>query len=65
VTLTLKAEAEAEEEGERRIPFDDVARAALVFRGLEPQEPKKPPKKSRSQKPDGKQKTVDTKCGVR
>jgi ribosome maturation factor RimP len=39
------------EEGARRISFDDVARAALVFRGLEPQGPKKKPG---SQRPGGK-----------
>jgi ribosome maturation factor RimP len=38
VSVTLKTE-----EGARRIPFDDVARATLIFRGLEPQEPKKKP----------------------
>ncbi|MDR1733132.1 MAG: ribosome maturation factor RimP [Synergistaceae bacterium] len=31
------------EEGQRVIPFGLVARATLVFRGLEPQEPKKKP----------------------
>ncbi|MDR1623240.1 MAG: ribosome maturation factor RimP [Synergistaceae bacterium] len=50
------------EEGTRRVPFDDVARATLVFRGLEPQEPKKKPG---TQKSSGKQKAVDKKCGVR
>jgi ribosome maturation factor RimP len=38
VSVTLKTE-----EGGRRIPFEDVARATLIFRGLEPQEPKKKP----------------------
>jgi ribosome maturation factor RimP len=41
----------ATEEGTRNIPFDAVARATLVFRGLEPQ---KPPKTA-SAKPRGKQ----------
>jgi ribosome maturation factor RimP len=44
VTLTT-------EEGTRNIPFGVVARAALVFRGLEPQKPKK----TGSAKPHGKQ----------
>lgn len=34
-SVTLKGE-----EGEKCVPFDDIARATLVFRGLEPQEPK-------------------------
>jgi ribosome maturation factor RimP len=40
------------EEGARRVPFDAVTRAALIFRGLEPREPKKKPS---SQKLGGKQ----------
>jgi ribosome maturation factor RimP len=33
------------EKGAYSVPFGAIARAELVFRGLEPQEPKKPPKK--------------------
>jgi ribosome maturation factor RimP len=47
VSVTLKTE-----EGTQNIPFDAVARATLVFRGLEPQKPKK----LASAKPHGKQK---------
>jgi ribosome maturation factor RimP len=39
------------EKGACSIPFGAIARAALVFRGLEPQEPKKPPKKAGSRAP--------------
>ena len=38
-------------QGTSRIPFDAVTRATLIFRGLEPQEPKKAP---RSLKTNGK-----------
>ncbi|MDR1377330.1 MAG: ribosome maturation factor RimP [Synergistaceae bacterium] len=43
-SVTLKVE----KEGTRRISFDDIARASLVFRGLEPQEPKKKPGSQKS-----------------
>lgn len=41
------------EEGRRVIPFDAVARATLVFRGLEPQEPKKSKKDGKKREPGG------------
>ncbi|MDR1649595.1 MAG: ribosome maturation factor RimP [Synergistaceae bacterium] len=39
------------EQGACSIPFGAVARATLVFRGLEPREPKKPAKNARPAKP--------------
>jgi ribosome maturation factor RimP len=51
VTLTT-------EEGTRNIPFGVVARATLVFRGLEPQSPKKTVS-SNASKPRGKQKKAE------
>jgi hypothetical protein len=53
---------EVEKEGTRRILFADVARATLIFRGLEPQEPKKKPG---SPKLGGKRKAIDTESDVR
>jgi ribosome maturation factor RimP len=41
------------ENGPFAVPFGAIARAALVFRGLEPQEPKKPAKPAKSAKKAG------------
>jgi ribosome maturation factor RimP len=54
-SVTLKTE-----EGTKRILFDDVARATLIFRGLEPQKPKKKPG---GRKPGGKQKAAKCDAG--
>jgi ribosome maturation factor RimP len=43
----------AMEEGTRNIPFGSVARAALVFRGLEPQKPKNQGSAKRQEKQGG------------
>jgi hypothetical protein len=41
------------EKGPFAVPFEAIARASLVFRGLEPQEPKKPAKPAKPAKKAG------------
>ncbi|MDR2176080.1 MAG: ribosome maturation factor RimP [Synergistaceae bacterium] len=47
-TSVLLETGKEKEKGTCSIPFGAIARAALVFRGLEPREPKKPPRKAGS-----------------